>query len=67
MPVGSVVVNDDLVLRVGRTKTALSPGDAFGLAQQLIQMATRAIVLGEVASSGEILGVLRAADQAPRN
>ena len=44
MPIGSVVVNDDLVLRVGRNKASLSPSQAFILAEQLIRGATRAII-----------------------
>ena len=37
MPTSSVVVNDDLVLRVGRNKAPLSPSQAFTLAEQLIR------------------------------
>jgi hypothetical protein len=59
------VVSDDLVLRVGRNRTSLSPSQAFTLAEVLIRNATRAIVLDEVASGDEIRGVLRDADQAP--
>ena len=65
MPAEAVIVNDDLVLRVGRNRTSLSPSEAFGLAEVLIRKATRAIVLDEVADSDEIRGVLRDADQAP--
>jgi hypothetical protein len=41
MPIGSVVVNDDLVLRVGRNKASLSPSQAFTLAEQLIRARPR--------------------------
>jgi hypothetical protein len=58
----SVVVDDDLVLRVGRHRAPLSPGQAFNLAERLIRRATRAIVIEEVADSGEILGALRDRD-----
>ena len=63
MPAEAVIVNDDLVLRVGRNRTSLSPSEAFGLAEQLIRRATRAIVIDEVASGDEIRGVLRDADR----
>ena len=62
-----VVVGDDLVLRFGRNKASLSPGQAFSLAEQLIRRATRQIVIEEVADSSEILNVLRDANTASRN
>jgi hypothetical protein len=61
MPIGSVVVNDDLVLWVGRNKAALSPSQAFTLAEQLIRGATRAIIVEE-ADRAAVLDTLRAGD-----
>jgi hypothetical protein len=54
----AVAVDEDLVLRVGRQRTALSPTEAFTLAETLIRRATRAIVVDEVATSAEILAVM---------
>jgi hypothetical protein len=65
MPIGSVVVNDDLVLRVGRNKASLSPSQAFTLAEQLIRGATRAIIVEE-ADRAAVLGTLRASDRSAR-
>ena len=61
MPIGSVVVNDDLVLRVGRNRAPLSPSQAFTLAEQLIRGATRAIIVEE-ADRAAVLGTLRAGE-----
>jgi hypothetical protein len=65
-----VFVSDDLALRVGGVSVALSPAEAFGVAERLIRGATRAIVLDE-ADGALVRGVvadpaayLRAADNA---
>ncbi len=60
MPGGTVVIHDDLVLRIGANRTPLSPSQAFALAQRLIRVATRVIVIEEVADSAEILAVISA-------
>jgi len=65
MPIGSVVVNDDLVVRVGPTKASLSPSQAFTLAEQLIRGATRAIIVEE-ADRAAVLDTLRARDRSTR-
>ena len=62
MPIGSVVVNDDLVLRVGRNRAPLSPSQAFTLAEQLIRGATRAIIVEE-ADRAVVLDTLRVGDR----
>jgi ABC-type hemin transport system substrate-binding protein len=61
----AVVVNDDLVLRVGPTKASLSPSQAFTLAEQLIRDATRAIIV-EKADRAAVLDTLRARDRSAR-
>lgn len=53
---------DDLVVRIGRTATTLSPSRAFAVAEQLIRGATRAIVTDE-ADRAAVLGVMRHADR----
>jgi hypothetical protein len=65
MPIGSVVVNEDLVLRVGRNRASLSPSQAFTLAEQLIRGATRAIIVEE-ADRAAVLDTLRASDWSAR-
>jgi hypothetical protein len=62
MPIGSVVVNDDLVLRVGRNRAPLSPSQAFTLAEQLIRGATRAIIVEE-ADRAAVVDTLRVCDR----
>jgi hypothetical protein len=62
MPIGPVVVNDDLGLRVGRNRAPLSPSQAFTLAEQLIRGATRAIIVEE-ADRAAVLDTLRASDR----
>jgi len=39
-----VTISDDLSLRVGRSHTALTPSEAFAVAERLIRAATVAIV-----------------------
>jgi hypothetical protein len=58
MAAASVIVNDDLVVRVGRQRASLSPGQAFTLAEQLIRRATRAMIVEELADGSEILAAL---------
>jgi hypothetical protein len=60
---GFVVVNDDLVLRVGRNRAALSPSAAFSLAENLIRSATRAVIIEE-ADRAAVLDAVRRADPA---
>lgn len=47
MPDSSVVVCDDLGLQIGRSRAALSPSQAFTVAEALIRGATRRIVEDE--------------------
>ena len=55
MPASAVVVGDDLAVRIGKSRAALSPSQAFDLAGDLIRGATRAIVVEGVAEGAEIL------------
>ena len=57
MPTSSVVVSDDLAVRVGRARAALTPGEAFAVAERLIRAATRTIVL-DAADAAVVLGVV---------
>ena len=52
-----VTVSDDLALRVGRARAALTPGEAFSVAEALIRAATRAIVL-DAADAALVRGVI---------
>jgi hypothetical protein len=52
MLTGAVEVCEDLGLRIGANKAALSPGQAFIVAEQLIRRATRQMVIEEVAAAG---------------
>lgn len=42
-----VTVAEDLSLRIGRARAALTPSEAFAVAERLIRGATRAIVQDE--------------------
>jgi hypothetical protein len=52
-----VQVDDDLALRVGRSRAALTPSQAFAVAEALIRGATRAIVL-DAADAAMVRGVM---------
>ena len=59
MASGPVVVCDDLAMKVGDRKTPpLSPSQAFGLAEDLIRTATRAIIIEE-ADRAAVLNAVR--------
>ncbi len=51
-----VTVSDNLALRVGRAVAALTPGEAFAVAERLIRAATKAIVR-DAADAAMVRGV----------
>ena len=66
MPVSSVVVSDDLGLEIGRARAALTPSQAFTVAEHLIRAATRAIVVDE-ADRAAVLDTVRNPEALLRN
>jgi hypothetical protein len=57
---GAVFVCDDLTVSVGKAKATLSPSQAFGLAEDLIRAAARAIVVEEADRAAALDAVGRA-------
>lgn len=55
MPAGSIVVCDDLGLRIDRAQAVLSQSEAFTIAEKLIRTAAKALVL-DAAERRDALG-----------